>query len=144
MHDHIGARPLSMLVALAVTGCVSMSSYYVEPELPTERVAVIESASVKESYQRVSVSAIDGKELAAVEGRIRLAPGVHDLKLFISSSSLAILFGEVDLHFDARAQHVYRIGGTIQYGIARVWIADAETQQVIARAALKIANTGDH
>ncbi len=132
------------LLAVVAVSCVSTPSYYVEPQLSSEQLAVIELASVKEGYQRVSVSAIDGRELEAVEGSIRLAPGPHYLKLFVSFSGLTILFGEVELRFDAQAQHAYKIGGTIEYGVARVWITDAETKQVIARATRQIAATGGH
>jgi hypothetical protein len=132
------------LVAMVAVGCVSAPSYYVQSELPPEQRAVIKSASIKQSYQRVWISAIDGKEVQAVEGSIELAPGLHYLKLFVSSSSLIILFGEVELRFDAQAQHAYEIGGTTEYGVARVWIADAETKQVIARGSQKIATTGGH
>ena len=132
------------LLAVVTAGCASTPSYYVQPQLPTERLAVIKSASVKEGYQRVSISAIDGKALEAVEGGIELAPGVHYLKLFVSSSGLTILFGEVELRLAAQAQHAYEIGGTIEYGTARVWITDAETRAVIARGTQGITTTGGH
>jgi hypothetical protein len=116
----------------------------VEPQLPSEQLAVIKSAPVKQGYRRVSISAIDGRELEAVGSGIKLAPGLHYLKLFVSSSGVTILFGEVELHFDAHAQRAYEIGGTIEYGTARAWITDAETKQVIARGSQKIATTGGH
>jgi hypothetical protein len=145
MHDDIDAPLLFVLAACLVTvACAPTSSYYVEPQSPSEQQAVIRSASVKEGYQRVSISTIDGRELEAVDGSIRVAPGMHYLKLFVSSSGLIILFGEVELRFDARARHAYEIGGTIEYGTARVWITDAETKQVIARGSQKIATTGGH
>lgn len=130
------------LVAMVAVGCVSVPSYYMQPELPPEQRAIIKSASIKQSYQRVWISAIDGKELEAVKGNIELAPGLHYLKLFVSSSGLIILFGEVELRFDAQAQHAYEIGGTIEYGVARAWIKDAETKQMIARGTQKIATIG--
>ena len=132
------------LVAMVAVGCVSVPSYYMQPELPPEQRAIIKSASIKQSYQRVWISAIDGKELEAVKGNIELAPGLHYLKLFVSSSGLIILFGEVELRFNSQARHLYEIGGTIEHGTARVWITDTETKQVIARGSQKIATTGGH
>lgn len=132
------------LLAMVTISCASTSSQYVEPQLPPAQLALIRSTAVKDSYRRVSISAIDGRELEAVDGAIRLAPGPHYLKLFVSSSGLAILFGEVELRFDAQAQHAYEIGGTTEYGVARVWITDAETKRVIARGTHKIATTGGH
>lgn len=129
---------------MVTIGCASTPYYYVEPQLPPEQLAVIKSASVKEGYQRVSVSAIDGRELEAVDGGIKLAPGLHYVKLFVSSSGLTILFGEVELRFDTQARHAYEIGGTIEYGIARAWITDVETKQVITRGTREIASTGGH
>ena len=133
-----------LLFAVVTTGCVRAPSYYVEPQLPREQLAVIKSALVKEGYQRVLISAIDGQALETIEGSIGLAPGMHYLKLFVSSSGLIILFGEVGLQFDAQARHVYKIAGTIEYGTARVWITDENTKQVIARGTQEIATTGGH
>ncbi len=129
---------------MVTISCASTSSQYVEPQLPPAQLAVIKSISVKEGYRRVSISAIDGRELDAVDGVIRLAPGPHYLKLFVSSSGLTILLGEVELRFDAQSQHAYEIGGTTEYAVARVWITDAETKRVIARGTYKIATTGGH
>ncbi len=64
------------------------------------------------------------------------------MTLFVSSSGLTILFGEVEVYLDAQAQRAYEIGGTIEDGIAHVWITDEETKQVIARGTQKIASTG--
>ena len=143
MHITLGTRSLPMLVACMLGGgCASTLSYYVEPQLPPEQLAVIKSAYVQQSYRRVSISAIDGRQLGDVEGSVRLSPGLHRLKLFVSSSGLTILFGEVELYFEAQGQRAYEIGGTIEYGTARVWVTDAATKQVIARGAEKIAATG--
>jgi hypothetical protein len=132
------------LFATVTIGCAFTPSYYLEAQLPPEQWAVIRSVSIKQGYQRVSISAIDGREVEVVVGSIRLAPGPHDLRLFVSSSGLTILFGEVEFRLDARAQHTYEIGGTIEHGIARVWIMNAETRQVVAQATQKIATTGGY
>jgi hypothetical protein len=132
----------ALLFAMLAGGCASTPSYYVEPQLPAEQLAVINSGSVKYSYRRVSISTIDGRELDHVHGSIRLSPGPHRLKLFVSSSGLAILFGEVELYLEAQARRTYAIGGTIEYGTAHVWITDDATKQVVAQGTQTTATTG--
>lgn len=129
---------LVICIALVLAACGTMQAYE-GPELPSENTALIKSNFINPFNYSV-IREIDGKELGHNQINVVVMPGMHTLKINVSTFSgyVAIAHyahysqGSKTITINARAGHVYLAHGVIKKGFTYVWVTDKNTGHIVA------------
>lgn len=122
-----------LLVALAASACAGMK-FYVEPDVPSEQIALIE-APQQLVGTRLYIRSADGERLSlGGEPRVKVLPGVHTLEVRYEFHWLgAVRYGQpISLSMNAEAGRRYRVeGAETGGGRCMAWIVDTATNEVV-------------
>ena len=140
---HPVSAALSLLIAVAVSGCGTMKAYS-GPELPPEEIAVIKPERML--GQRVTITSVDGKEADFGINSFAVKPGRHEvavntvacstIPIYVSGSFIYIpackSSASTTLLMYADAAQTYVVKGKLKYGGDLYWIVNETTGQIVA------------
>jgi len=128
----------ALAVVLAACTSVPEELRYRDPDLPPEKVAILETHSFVGFMNWVSIEHVDGKDIARMtrwEQIVELLPGKHEIGAeYVHNHGLLTT---ADDHFrtsipvTVEAGHRYRIRARKAGERVRIWLEDVENEAVI-------------
>jgi len=122
---------MSLFVTMLLVSCGTMQTYE-GPKLPPDEVAVVKS-NFGNVFNIATVLAIDGIELGSQQINSEILPGVHTVKVRVTTGvGIRNYIGVKTVTLTANKGHTYIVDGVVKEGEPWVWIMDEGTSQTVA------------